>query len=182
VTDDTESIRQRVSIEPFDLDSQVSDFRCGKESLDEFINTDQARTFQKLRLGRTKLVHWEGNLAGYYTLAPNTLTDDEYVGEETEYAEKLHDKHIQIPAQLLGRLAVDQEYQGRGLGSFLLDRIIAETIRCESPFRVILLHAHRDVTGFYEERGFVLSEVPRNSDRDNKIMISDLGPITRSGD
>ena len=182
MTDDTESIQQRVSIEPLDLDSQVSEFQCGKESLDEFINTEQAWTFHKRRLGRTKLVYWEEDLAGYYTLAPNALTDDEYVGEETEHAEKLHDKHIQIPAQLLGRLAVDREYQGRGLGSFLLDRIVAETIRCESPFRIILLHAHRDVTEFYEERGFVLSEVPRNSDRDSKIMISDLGPITRSGD
>lgn len=174
---DLASIRDRISVERLTLDTSVTDFSCGKESLDEFVNTEEAREFHRRRLGRTRLVFWEGDLAAYYTLAPNALTDGEYDGTETEHAQQLHEKYVEIPAQLLGRLAVDEEYTGRGLGQFLVERTIAETIRCESPFRVVLLHAQPDVIEFYEQYGFVLSDVPRNEDKHNKIMFYDLGPV-----
>jgi GNAT superfamily N-acetyltransferase len=55
-------------------------------------------------------------VAGYYTLANTSIV----IGElPTEIAKKLP-KYERAPAVLLGRLAVDKNYQGKGLGIILL--------------------------------------------------------------
>lgn len=178
---DFDEIESAVSIREYPLDSEIHGFDCGKPGMNEFVNGDEVRAFHRRRLGRTRVVDWQGKLAAYFTLAPNALTRDEYEGEETEYAERLYDKLPEIPARLLGRIAVDERFQGRGLGGFLVDRILAETLRADDAFRIVLLHAHQDVVGFYEGLGFVLSEIGLNSNRENKIMFFDLGPIGDDG-
>lgn len=174
---DTEWIESHISIRDHSLDADVTGFCSGKHGMDEFLNTEEVSEYHRKRLGKTRLVYWNGDLAAYYTLAPNALTRREYEGDETEYADGLYDKLPEIPARLLGRIAVDEAYQGRGLGGFLVDRILAKTIACSNPFRIVILHAHEDVVGFYEQRGFVLSDIGLNDNRDNKIMFYDLGPI-----
>lgn len=175
---DFEELDSRVDIEEYSLDSSVPAFDCGKEGMNEFINTAEVRVFHRERLGKTRLVYLDGEFAAYFTLAPSALTRDDYTGDETEHVDDLYGKLPSIPARLLGRIAVDQDYQGEGLGAYLLDHTIALTRTNEkSHFRVILLHAHEDVIGFYEDHGFVLSQVERNSNRDNKIMFMDIGPI-----
>ena len=63
----------------------------------------------------------------------------------------------QIPAVLLGRLAIDQEWQGKGLGGLLLRdavrrvRVAAE----EVPARLIIVHAISPAAdAFYQHYGF----------------------------
>ncbi|MFB6187950.1 MAG: GNAT family N-acetyltransferase [Halobacteriaceae archaeon] len=80
-----------------------------------------------------------------------------------------------IPAYLLGHLAVDEEYQDEGLGEFLLFRAIARSKRANIPFRVLLLHAHEDVVGFYEDYDFVVSE---STGGYPKLMFMDLAKIS----
>ena len=67
-----------------------------------------------------------------------------------------------IPVMVIGRLAVDHEYQGQGLGSALLKDALLRTLNAASiaGIRAILLHAISDeAKRFYEKAGFSSSPV-----------------------
>lgn len=66
----------------------------------------------------------------------------------------------QVPLLLIGRLAVDSEWRGRGLGSaLLLDALKRCLAASEIPgARGVVAHAINDAAvGFYERHGFVRS-------------------------
>ena len=63
---------------------------------------------------------------------------------------------------VLGRLAVDQTYRGRGLGAGLLRNAILRTLQAAElgGIRAILVHAISDeAKRFYERHGFASSAV-----------------------
>jgi drug/metabolite transporter superfamily protein YnfA len=67
-----------------------------------------------------------------------------------------------IPVMVIGRLAVDREHQGKGLGSALLKDALLRTLNAASiaGIRAVLLHAiSEDATRFYEKAGFSASPV-----------------------
>ncbi len=68
----------------------------------------------------------------------------------------------ELPAILLGRMAVDTKYQGHGLGAALLKHFmlkaheVAETV----GVRLVLVHAKDEVArNYYEQYGFVESPI-----------------------
>lgn len=159
-------------------DHAIENFDCGKEDLNEFINSEEAELYQRKRLGVTTLVYYSGQLAAYYTIAPTALNRSEYTGDEHPAADELHDKLPSIPSLLLGRFAVQKDSQGIGLGQLLVEYVIAWALeRRDLLFRVIVLHARDEITGFYEECCFVLSESRKNKNRNQKIMYYVLDPL-----
>lgn len=68
---------------------------------------------------------------GYYTLANNSLPLD-WVPEKLR--KKLPRSYTSIPAILLGRLAIDHRFQGRGIGKLLL--IDALKRSCEASDKI----------------------------------------------
>jgi GNAT superfamily N-acetyltransferase len=159
-------------------DMDLPRFDCGKEGLNEFINTDEAINYQDARLSKTQLVYEGDSLVGYFALAPTAFTRDDYEGTESANAEALHEKLPYIPSRLLARVAVDLEYQGNGLGQYLVDYIIASTLELdEIPFRLLVLHAHEDVVPFYKKCGFMESETSKHDSWDNTIMFFDLAEL-----
>jgi len=67
-----------------------------------------------------------------------------------------------IPVKVNGRLAVDRQYQGKGIGSALLKDALFRTLNAASiaGIRVVLLHAISDeAKRFYEKAGFSASPV-----------------------
>jgi GNAT superfamily N-acetyltransferase len=67
-----------------------------------------------------------------------------------------------IPVMVIGRLAVDREYQGQGLGSALLKDALLRTLNAASiaGIRAVLLHAISDeAKRFYDKAGFSTSPV-----------------------
>jgi GNAT superfamily N-acetyltransferase len=65
----------------------------------------------------------------------------------------------QVPLLLIGRLAVDARWQGRGLGSALLADALRRCLAASeiAGIRGVIVHAIDDVAAdFYERRGFVL--------------------------
>ena len=62
-----------------------------------------------------------------------------------------------VPAALLGRLAIDQAWQGRGLGSALLRDAILRVVGAAETIgvRALLVHAiSEEAKAFYERWGF----------------------------
>ena len=103
-------------IELLDATHDRKEFRCGKPSLDEFLRSLGGQ-YEKRRLGRTyvAVLPNDRRVYGYYTLAAGSALIQHL---PPKAARKLP-KHP-VPVVLLGRLAVDQAAQGRGLGARLL--------------------------------------------------------------
>ena len=65
-----------------------------------------------------------------------------------------------IPVLVLGRLAIDRRWQGKGLGKALLKDAILRTLQAAeiAGIRAILVHAlHEKAALFYSNAGFVHS-------------------------
>lgn len=63
-----------------------------------------------------------------------------------------------MPAAILGRLAVDRRYQGRGLGELMLADAIKRVLRASEALAVhaLVVDAKNDgARSFYERYGFV---------------------------
>lgn len=93
----------------------------------------------------------EGRVAGYYCLSSSSIVRDaappELSGQQPD----------PIPVVLLGRLAVDEQFAGRGLGVSLLQHATIRAVEAAEAIgiRAIVVHASTEsVVPFYERFGF----------------------------
>jgi len=105
-------------IEPLGKKHDRAAFSCGKEALDRYIKYQARQDARRNVAAPFVAVDMEGNPAvlGYYTLSAFAV---DLVALPENVARKLPHYPL-VPATLLGRLAIDQQYKGRGLGEFLL--------------------------------------------------------------
>jgi predicted GNAT family N-acyltransferase len=92
------------------------DFSCGKDMLDNYI-LKQASQDLKRRLSAIFAMVDDGRVIGYYTLSSTSISR-ELVPDDVQ--RKMPPSYHDLPATLLGRLAVDQNYKGQRLGEYLL--------------------------------------------------------------
>lgn len=116
----------------------------------------RARANQISGASRTYVVAQSGKVIAYYSLASGALALYEAPGS---LKRNMPDP---IPMAILGRLAVDQSWQGRGLGVALLRDAVERTQAASEilGIRGLLVHALSDqAKAFYEHYGFVASPV-----------------------
>jgi GNAT superfamily N-acetyltransferase len=104
-------------IEPLGRHHDRSQFSCGTETLDRYLR-EQARQDAQKRVA-APFVLLEGSsdaVIGYYTLSAISID----IGDWPEELARKLPKYPAIPATLLGRLALDKNYRGKGLGKHLL--------------------------------------------------------------
>lgn len=136
-------------------DHDVSTFACGEPSLDNWLKR-RALTNQERGASRTYVVADEQRVVGYYSLASGALALSVAPGPVRR---NMPDP---IPMVLLGRLAIDQAWQGKGLGAALLqDAVIRTKAAAEIlGIRGLLVHAiSEEAKAFYERYGFLASPV-----------------------
>lgn len=138
---------------PLSAAHQLDDFCCGVASLDDWIRR-RARPNQVSGASRTYVVTDEEKVAGYYGLASGAL--------ELNNAPAAVRRHMPDPAPvaILGRLAVDQSYQGKGLGTALLQDAVVRTSQAGNilGIRGLVVHAlSLEAKTFYEHYGFTAS-------------------------
>ncbi len=98
------------------------------------------------------LVLPDGAIGGYYTLSAAGVKLTELLAD---VARKLP-RYPLVPATLLGRLAVDQNYQGRGYGRFLLADALFRAVRSEIASFAVVVDAKDDAARkFYERESFL---------------------------
>lgn len=169
-------LAQEAEIIPYEqVDGDLSEFTCGKNWFDDFINTEEIEQYHQEDLGTTRLVFLQDELVAYFSVSANALRDDDYQGGESSNIDDLAEYPYDIPAYLLGHMAVDQEFQGKGIGDYLVARAIAMGKQEDIPFRIMLLHAQEDVVGFYRDRDFKLSQSKEEFPR---LMFLDLAEIS----
>lgn len=131
-------------------------FSCGTPNLDGWLKR-RAMANQLSGASRTYVVNEVGdsnNVIGYYCLASGALAAVDAPGL---IRRNMPDP---IPMAVLGRLAVDVTWQGKGLGGALLRDAVMRTAQAGKilGIRGLLVHAiSSDAKAFYEYHGFQAS-------------------------
>ena len=136
--------------EPLSDDHQIDDFDSGEPVLDDWLRR-RARANQASGASRTYVVCEAKRVVAYYALASGAIAQAAVPGR---FRRNMPDP---IPVVVLARLAVDRNYQGRGLGRSLFRdagrRVVhaADTI----GIRGIVVHAiSEEARKFYIALGF----------------------------
>ena len=128
-------------------------FDCGQDTLNAWFKSNAWRN-QQAGVSRTSvLVHSETDkIVGYVSLT---------VGEvRREFLPKSRQRNMPdpIPVFLLGQLAVDLDWQGRGLSEVLLSLAIVTAIKVGKnvgSFALVTHPLNDGVRKFYSDRGFI---------------------------
>lgn len=178
MTSNFDKIHPRIEIRPYELGESLPKFDCGKDWFNDFINTNEVENYQRERLGKTRLVYFDGEFAAFFCVSPNSLRDDDYNEERADGASELYEGPFDMPARLLGHLAVDEQFKDKRLGEYLVKHILADTQTSDTPFRLVILHSHDDVIGFYQQYGFVKALPDSGGNQNTTLMFYDLGRLT----
>ncbi|WP_194766207.1 GNAT family N-acetyltransferase [Tamlana sp. I1] len=142
--------------EPLNSSHKKSAFSCGKELLDTYIHK-QANQDIKRKLSACFVINDANTnlIKGYYTLSNNSIPL-EFIPARIQ--KKLPRTYHSIPTTLLGRLAIDDKFQGQGIGKLLLiDALkrsydISKTI---GSFAVVADPIDKEAESFYLKYGFI---------------------------
>lgn len=132
------------------------EFSCGKEILDNYLQ-NQANQDIKRKLSACFVLNDEESnlLKGYYTLSNNSIPQSMI---PTEFQKKLPKSYDSIPTTLLGRLAIDNRFQAKGIGKLLLLDALKrsyEISKSIGSFAVIVDPLDEDAVQFYDKYGFI---------------------------
>ncbi|MFC3058393.1 GNAT family N-acetyltransferase [Paenirhodobacter populi] len=129
-----------------------SGFESGVEPLDRYFRAQAGQDARKKMAAPFALVLKDGSIAGYYTLSSTAVR----LPELPKAIVRKLPRYPSIPATLLGRLAVDQRYRGRGYGRFLLADALYRAVRSEiASFAVIVEAKDESAKRFYERESFL---------------------------
>jgi GNAT superfamily N-acetyltransferase len=157
--------------EPMTEAHDVSAFSCGKPSLDHWLQT-RALSNQQKGFTAVLVVHDEGRVVGFYGLAPtavvpNALPRSIRTGQPPD----------PVPCLLLGQLATDQGWAGRGIGTGLVKHALQRCVTAAKLVggRALLVNAvDLDAAAFWQRRGFLPSR------DDPLILVRSIADIAAS--
>lgn len=137
--------------EELNRDHNVTGFRCGRESLDDWLKN---RALKSNAAGDSRVFvtcNHSDEVVGYYAVSAGSVRRRDAVGKIKRNAPD------PIPMALIGRLAVRFDYQGEGIGPALLrDAVLRVSQASESiGIKGILVHAlDEEAAKFYVRMGF----------------------------
>lgn len=132
------------------------EFSCGKDMLDNYLHKQANQDIKRKLSACFVLNDKETNLLkGYYTLANNSLSQDLI---PTKFKNKLPNSYKSIPTILLGRLAIDNRFQKKGVGKLLLIDALKrsyEISKSFGSFAVVVDPIDKGAEEFYNKYGFI---------------------------
>ena len=142
--------------EPLNSKHKKSDFSCGKEMLDNYIQKQANQDIKRKLSACFVIEETETNLIkGYYTLSNNSIP---LKIVPNEIRKKLPSSYEAIPTTLLGRLAIDSKFQGQGIGKLILVDALKrshELSKTIGSFAVVVDPIDLDAEKFYKKYGFI---------------------------
>jgi GNAT superfamily N-acetyltransferase len=157
--------------EPLSADHDLAPFSCGKPALDNWLKR-RALSNQQKGFTSVRVVHDAGRVVGYYGLAPtgvvpSTLPRSIRTGQPPD----------PIPCLLLGQLATDSGWAGRGIGTGLLKHALQRCVEAAGLIggRALMVNAvDEEAAAFWRRRGFLSSR------DDAMILFRSLADIAAS--
>ncbi len=140
---------------PLQKEHERQNFTCGSPALDRYLKTQARQDSDKRVAAVFALIKPPASqVQGYYSLSASTIHADEV---PPELARKLP-RYPQLPVTLLGRLAVDQELKGQGMGQFLLMDALHRSLQAAAgiaAMAVVLDAKDASAADFYQHFGFI---------------------------
>jgi len=127
-------------------------FGCGDDALDRYFQTQATQDIRRRIANCFVVVEVAtGSVAAYYTLSAASIPLLDLSLDER----KRLPRYPTLPAVRIGRLAVDQRFQRRGLGELMLVNAVHRTIRDAAAAFALLVDAKNDqAAAFYRRYGF----------------------------
>lgn len=152
--------------EPLTEAHDVSGFTCGKPTLDHWLKT-RALSNQQKGFTAVLVVHEAGRVVGYYGLAPTAV-----VPSILPRSVRTGQPPDPVPCLLLGQLATDVGWAGRGIGTGLVKHALERCVQAAALVggRALMVNAiDEEAAAFWRRRGFLPS-------RDDPLLL--FQPIT----
>ena len=146
--------------EPLSAAHDSSGFACGKPALDHWLKT-RALSNQQKGFTAVVIVHEEGRVVGYYGLAPTAV-----VPNILPRSIRTSQPPDPVPCLLLGQLATDHRWAGRGIGTGLLKDALERCVTAATLIggRALMVNAIDDkAAAFWWRRGFIPSQTTRHT-------------------
>ncbi|MBW4632203.1 MAG: GNAT family N-acetyltransferase [Iphinoe sp. HA4291-MV1] len=141
--------------QPIKPEYLLEDFDSGNPELDDWLRK-RALKNEDSGASRTYVVSVEQKIIAYYCLANGSVLNASASGRVRRNMPEA------IRVMVIGRLAVDQNWQGKGIGRALVRDAVLRTLQAASiaGIRAILVHAiSEQAKRFYEKCGFIPSPV-----------------------
>jgi len=154
--------------EPITTAHDTESFSCGLTVLDDWLKRRALRN-EGSGASRTFVVCSDRKVIGYYALATGS------VGHRNTPGKVRRNMPDPVPVMVLGRLAVDQQWQHAGLGRSLLRDAVLRTLSVsqQAGIKALLVHAlSEDAKTFYRRYGFQVSPL------DPMTLIVSLREVT----
>jgi GNAT superfamily N-acetyltransferase len=165
---------EQFRVEPLAPGHDRTTFDCGVEALDRYVRQQAGQDVRNNLAAVFLLVDVDaGSIVGYYTLSATAIQATSLPPEVT----KRLARYPVLPAVLLGRLAVDRRYQGRGFGGVLLVNGLRRAFaqREQIGAMAVIVDAKDDAArAFYERYGF-----QRLVDHEDRLFLP-MAAIARS--
>lgn len=137
---------------PLDATHDRALFNCDSEPLNRYLKQQVTQDIRRRVAACFVALADPSRIAGYYTLASASLL----LADLPADTRKKLPRYPTVPAVRMGRLAVDQAYQGQGLGGALLADALDRAARAEIAAYALLVDAKDDAAAaFYQHHGFI---------------------------
>ncbi len=162
------------ALERLEVVHDLGPFACGKPALDHWLKTraiaNQTRGFTVVMV-----MHEAGRVVGYYGLAPTAIMPN-----ALPRSIRTGQPPSPVPCLLLGQLATDVQWAGRGIGTALLRHALARSLvgaRLIGGRALVVRAIDEDAAGFWQRRGFT----PAKDDRFTLFRtMADIGASLRA--
>ena len=133
----------------------LTEFSCGKPSLDRWLKT-RALSNQENGFTAVLVVHEDNRVIGYYGLAPTAI-----VPSTLPRSIRTGQPPDPVPCLLLGQLATDRNWVGKGVGTGLLKHALQRCATAAGRIggRALIVNAvDVKAAAFWDRRGFIPSK------------------------
>lgn len=159
-------------------ESDIKPFKCTDSDLNELL-FDDAKFFQEELMTVTYLLEsMELNkTVAYYSLLADKIIfnpEDKTVWNKLNRYIPHNKRRRSCPAVKIGRLAVNEEFEGEGIGTFILDSIKYACVNVKRlGCRIITVDALNNAVEFYKKNGFLFF-TEQDKDEETRLMFFDL--------
>jgi len=130
-------------------------FDCGIDLLNNYIKSQASQDVKK-KLSVCFVFSEKQIVKGYYTLSSSSIPLEDV---PLKFSKRFPKSYTGIPVILLGRLAIDKSYKGKGYGEYLLIDALKESYNVSKEkigaVAVIVEPINNDAKKFYNKYGFI---------------------------
>lgn len=153
----------KYQIEPLEKKHIKTDFKCGVDALDYYLKNQAGQDIKKnVAVTHVLTAKNSEKVLGFYTLSSIGISS----GELPDNVIKRLPRYPVLPGVLIGRLAVDEQCRGQGLGQYLLMDSFKRSLAVSAQIGIVAVIVDakdKNAVAFYQQYGFIA--LPSNSHR-----------------